>query len=64
VMQRVDADRMLTAMIRVTRPGGRVAVVGHAHDMPQWVNLPLPPARKAKSEAPRLARCGSRPAGL
>ena len=52
VIQRVDADRMLTEMTRVTRPGGRVAVVGHAHDMPQWVNLPLPPARKANIEAP------------
>ena len=52
VIQRVDADRMLTEMTRVTRPGGRVAVVGHAHDMPPWVNLPLPLALKANMEAP------------
>ncbi len=52
VIQRVDADRMLVEMTRVTKPGGRVAIVGHAHDMPQWVNLPLPPALKARLEAP------------
>lgn len=52
VIQRTDADRMLAEMTRVTRPGGRVAIVGHAHDMPQWVNLPLPPELKASIEAP------------
>jgi len=52
VIQRVDADRMLAEMRRVTKPGGRVAIVGHAHDLPQWVNLPLPTALKAKIEAP------------
>jgi len=52
VIQRVDADRMLVEMTRVTKPGGRVAIVGHAHDMPQWVNLPLPSALKARIEAP------------
>jgi SAM-dependent methyltransferase len=52
VIQRVDADRMLAEMTRITKPGGRVAIVGHAHDMPQWVNLPLPPTLKAKIEAP------------
>ena len=52
VIQRVDADRMLAEMVRVTRPGGRVAVLGHAHDMPRWVNLPLSPEVKAKVESP------------
>ena len=52
VIQRVDADRMLAEMVRITKPGGRVAVVGHAHDMPLWVNLPLGPELKSKVESP------------
>ena len=52
VIQRVNADLMLPEMVRVTRPGGRVAVLGHAHDMNRWVNLPLTPALKARIESP------------
>ena len=52
VIQRVDADRKLAEMVRVTKSGGRVAVLGHAHDMPQWINLPLPVELKARLEAP------------
>src|SRR5215471_2804727 len=55
VIQRVEADRMLQEMVRVVKPGGRVAVVGHAHDMPRWVNLALPAALKTKIEAPGWA---------
>ncbi|MBI3325416.1 MAG: methyltransferase domain-containing protein [Nitrospinae bacterium] len=63
VIQRVDADRMLTEMVRVTKPGGRVAVVGHAHDMARWVNLPLRPELKTKVEAPGWADESGHPRG-
>ncbi len=52
VIQRANADRKLAEMVRVTKPGGRVAVVGHAHDMARWVNLPLRANLKARLEAP------------
>ena len=63
VIQRVNADRMLPEMVRVTKPGGRVAVVGHGHDMPRWVNLPLRTELKAKLEAPGWADEGGHPQG-
>ncbi len=52
VIQRVNADLMLPELVRVTKPGGRVAVLGHAHDMNRWVNLALSPALKARIESP------------
>jgi SAM-dependent methyltransferase len=56
VLEEGDADRMLGEMVRITRPGGRVAVLIRALDASWWVNLPLRAALKAKVEAPgRLA---------
>ena len=52
VIQRVNADRMLPELVRVAKPGGRVAVLGHAHDMNRWVNLPLDAALKTRIESP------------
>ena len=53
VMERVDADRMLEEMIRVTKPGGRVAVLVQATDRSRLVNLPLGAELKAKVETNR-----------
>ena len=63
VVQRVNADLMLPEMVRVTRPGGRVAVLGHAHDMNRWVNLPLSPALKARIESPPWVEDRGHPMG-
>ena len=51
VMEEGDADRMLAEFVRVTKPGGRVAVMVRSVDMPWWVNLPLPAELKTKVEA-------------
>ncbi len=41
VLEEVDADKVLAEMIRVTRPGGRVAVIVRAADIPFYINMPL-----------------------
>jgi len=52
VIEEVDADQMLAEMVRVTKPGGRVAVISRAMDMPFMMNLRLRSELKAKVEAP------------
>ena len=42
--------RVLSEMIRVTRPGGRVGVIVRAFDIPFFFNLPLSPEVKAIAE--------------
>jgi SAM-dependent methyltransferase len=52
VLEEGDADRMLAEMLRVTKPGGRVAVMVRAMDIPWVVNVPLRPELKAKAQIP------------
>jgi SAM-dependent methyltransferase len=53
VLEEGDADAMLADMVRVTKPGGRVAAMVRAFDIPWFVHAPLPPALKTKAEIPR-----------
>jgi hypothetical protein len=42
VLEECNADRAIAEMIRVARPGGRIAIAVRALDLPQWWNLDLP----------------------
>jgi ubiquinone/menaquinone biosynthesis C-methylase UbiE len=52
VLEEGDADRMLPEMIRVTKPGGRLAVIVRSVDMPFLVNVPIRAGLKSKIETP------------
>ena len=54
VIQFVDADLMLQEMMRVTKPGGRIAVLARGDDRPNIINAPLRAELKAKAEAQRV----------
>jgi SAM-dependent methyltransferase len=76
VLEECDADKALSEMARVVRPGGPVGVIVRAIDMQQWWNLDLPPDIAAKVNAqpqsmspgavadrslyPRMAKAGLR----
>ena len=52
-MEEGDADRMLSELVRVTRPGGRIGVIVRSLDIPPWTNVVLSPAVRAKVDVPR-----------
>ena len=63
VMEEGDADRMLAELLRVTRPGGRIAAIVRATDMPSWVGLPISAAIRAKVDQPGMVNAGVAPGG-
>jgi ubiquinone/menaquinone biosynthesis C-methylase UbiE len=52
VLEECDADLAIAEMVRVVKPGGRVAVVVRAIDVGQWWNLDLPEGIAAKAAIP------------
>jgi SAM-dependent methyltransferase len=52
VLEECDAEKAIAEFLRVARPGGRIAIVVRAIDLPQWWNLKLPPPIKAKADVP------------
>src|SRR5688572_23857732 len=53
VLEEGNADRMLAELVRVAKPGGPVAVMVRAIDIPLVVNVPLRPELKTKAQTPR-----------
>jgi ubiquinone/menaquinone biosynthesis C-methylase UbiE len=63
VMEEGDADQMLAELVRVTRPGGRIAATVRSLDLPPWANLPISAALRAKVNTPGLIGAGVAAAG-
>jgi len=52
VLEECDADKAIAEMVRVARPGGRIAVAVRAIDLPQWWNLDVPETIRRKITPP------------
>ncbi len=52
VIEECDADKAIAEMVRVLKPGGRIALKVRACDMNLVWNLPVDPSIKAKAEEP------------
>ncbi len=52
VLEECGADLAIAEMVRVVKPGGRIAVVVRAIDVGQWWNLDIPPEIAAKTGIP------------
>ncbi|MEE8517971.1 MAG: hypothetical protein V3S98_02465, partial [Dehalococcoidia bacterium] len=52
VMEEVDADKMMAEMVRVTKPGGRVAVIVRAVDQPWIAVIPVSDVILSQATAP------------
>jgi SAM-dependent methyltransferase len=63
VLEEGDAERMLAELVRVTKPGGRVAAIVRGTDMPGWVSPPLSDALRAKVMRPSITSGGKDPRG-
>ena len=66
VIEECDADKAITEMIRIVKPGGRVMIKVRACDMPLFWNIPVDPEVKAKAETPirQVAPAGCADASL
>jgi ubiquinone/menaquinone biosynthesis C-methylase UbiE len=52
VLEECNADRAISELKRVVKPGGRIGIVVRAIDLPQWWNVELPAALAAKVSVP------------
>ncbi len=59
VLEECDADHAIAEMVRVAAPGGRIAIVVRALDLPQWWNLDLPELLHRKIAAPPQSVAGA-----